>query len=79
MLAACYRAFRKVTRWWGRLVTSAVAGLMAALLLCLGGSRLANPSDRDSVAVILLAFAVPLWILVFVVSYRFLKPGPDDR
>jgi hypothetical protein len=69
----------KVVRWWGRVVTSFVAGLMAALMLVLGGGRLARPGNEDSVALILLVFAVPLFIVVSVISYRLLKPRSEDR
>jgi hypothetical protein len=52
---------------------------MAALMLVLGGGRLARPGNEDSVALILLVFAVPLFIVVSVISYRLLKPRSEDR
>jgi hypothetical protein len=69
----------KLARGCWRLVASAVAGLMAALILTLGGGRLARAADRDAVSAILIFVAIPLWIFVSVISYKFLKPGPDDR
>ncbi len=79
MLAGVYRTLMKVARWWGRLVTSAVAGLMAALVLCLGRGALAGLSNRDRVTVVLMILAVPLCIFVSVMSYRFLRQGPGDH
>jgi len=35
-----YIAFMKVTRFYGRLITSAAAGFMAAMFFCLGGGKL---------------------------------------
>lgn len=73
---AVYRSFMRITRWYGRLVTSIVAGLMAALALCLGGGRL---TDSGEITLLLLILAVPLWIVVSVISYKFLKPEQESR
>lgn len=78
-MLAVYRAFMRFTRWYGRLVASVVAGLMASMALCLGGGRLAGSGSRDEVTAILLILAVPLWIVVSVISYKVLKPGPESR
>jgi Na+/H+-dicarboxylate symporter len=72
-----YRAFMKFTRWYGRLITSAAAGLMAAIFLCLGGGKLLGASDR--VMAVLIVLAVPLWIVVSVLSYKALKPRLEGR
>jgi hypothetical protein len=72
-----YRVFMKFVCWYGRLVTSAVAGLMAALLFCLAGARLAG--SGDSVTVMLVILALPLWIVVSVMSYKILKPTLENR
>jgi 4-hydroxybenzoate polyprenyltransferase len=79
IIGAGYRAFIKFVRWYGRIVTSAMAGLMAALALCLLGSKLAGPHNGDQVNVLLIIPALLLWIFVSVISYRFLKPKPDER
>jgi hypothetical protein len=76
VIVAMYRSFMRITRWYGRLVTSIVAGLMAAMLLCLGGGRLAG---SGGITLLLLILAVPLWIVVSVISYKFLKPEPEGR
>jgi 4-hydroxybenzoate polyprenyltransferase len=73
---AAYRAFMKFAGWYGRLVTSAALGFMAALALCLVGGRLWSPHDEITAA--LLIVALPLWITVSVISYKFLKPEPQD-
>jgi hypothetical protein len=72
-----YRAFMKFTRWYGRFVTSAAAGLMAALLFCLGGARLGG--SRDRVTGILFVLALLLWIVVSAISYKALKPRQENR
>ena len=72
-----YRAFMKFTRWYLRLATSAAAGFMAAMLFCLGGARLGG--SRDEVTAVLLVVALPLWIVVSVISYKALKPRPENR
>ncbi len=72
-----YRTFMKFTSWYGRLVTSAAAGFMAAMLLCLGGGKLLGGSDR--VMVFLIILALPLWIVVSVCSYKALRPRLEDR
>jgi hypothetical protein len=72
-----YRVFMKSTRWYGRLVTSAAAGFMAAMFFCLGGGKLLGASDR--VMTVLIVLALPLWIVVSVFSYKALKPRLEDR
>lgn len=72
-----YHAFTRFTRWYLRFVTSAVAGLFAATALCLGGSRLLG--SGDDVMSVLFVLAIPLWIIVSVISYKALKPGPENR
>jgi len=72
-----YRTFMNATSWYGRLVTSAAAGFMAAMILCLGGGKLLGASDR--VMVFLVVLALPLWIVVSVCSYKALKPRSDER
>jgi Na+/H+-dicarboxylate symporter len=76
-LAMGYRAFMKFIRWNLRLATSTTAGLMPAMLFCLGGARLGG--SRDEVTAVLLVLALPLWIVVSVISYRILKPKPQNR
>ena len=77
IMGAAYHAFMKFARWYGRLITSAVAGLVAALAICLIGGRVIGPHYRDQVTAILAILALPVWILVSVISYRFLRPnGP---
>jgi hypothetical protein len=79
IIGAAYRAFMKFVRWYGRVATSAVAGLIAALALCLIGGQLADPHNRDQVSALLIILALPFGIFVSVISYRFLKPKPDER
>lgn len=67
----------KFTGWYGRLVTSAVAGFMAAMLLCLGGGKLLGAGD--GVMVVLIVLALPLWIVVTVFSYKALKPRLEEK
>ena len=74
---AAYRTFMRFTAWYGRLAASAAAGFIAAMALCLVGGRLAG--SRDGVVTVLFLLAVPLWIIVSVISYKFLKPEPDHR
>ncbi len=72
-----YRGFMRVTRWYGRLVTSAAAGFMAAMFLCLVGGKLLGGSD--GVMLILIALSLPLWIAVSIFSYKALKPEMEVR
>ena len=72
-----YRVFMKSTRWYGRLVTSATAGFMAAMFFCLGGGKLLGASDGVMAALMILA--IPLWIVVSVLSYKALKPSLEDK
>jgi len=76
-LVIAYRAFMKFIRWYARLITSAVTGLMAAMLFLFGGARLAG--SRDEVTAVLLVLALPIWIAVSVISHRILKPKPENR
>jgi hypothetical protein len=79
IIGAGYRAFMKFARWYGRVATSAAAGLIAALALCLIGGQLAGSQNHHQVSVLLIIMALPFWIFVSVISYRFLKPKPDER
>jgi hypothetical protein len=79
IIRAGYRAFTKFIRWYGRIVTSLMAGLMAALTLCLLGGKLAGTNNSDQVIVLFIIPALLLWIFVSVISYRFLKPKPNER
>jgi len=72
-----YRAFIKLTRWYGRLATSAAAGFIAAMFFCLGGGKLLRAGD--GVMAVLIVLAVPLWIVVSVFSYKALEPRLEDR
>lgn len=69
-----YRASMRFTRWCLRLVTggwSGIVGCNAATVLCLvGGPLVGSSNDVLSVPFVL---AVPLWIVVSVVSYKALK------
>jgi len=77
ILVIGYREFMRFTHWYSRLVTSAVAGLMAAMLFLFGGARLGG--SRDGMIGVLLFLAVPIWILVSVISYKVLKPTSEPR
>jgi hypothetical protein len=49
------------------------------MALCLLGGRLAGSRDADAVAVFLFVLAVPLWIVVSLISYKALKPESEKR
>lgn len=76
-LVIAYRTFMKFIRWNLRLATSAVTGLMAAMLILFCGARLGG--ERDGVIAVLLVLAVPVWLVVSVISYRVLKPKLENR
>jgi hypothetical protein len=44
---------------------------------CLGGTRLGG--SHDGVTAVLIVLALPLWIVVSVISYKALKPKLENR
>ena len=78
-ISEAYRVFKTANSWVQRLIMSFVAACIAAALVLAVGTRISHWRNDDVLVLLFVAFAVPVWIAVFVLTYKIMATSPADN